>query len=192
MRFAHALALAALRIERPAGATIAVLVAHMRLGSAVLDILSSVTVIHALPQICVERLQGVRLDSCDRRGAEDRTYVLVGLADVVAPRARRNIDRNLEVAIEQLIQGCRCAGGAPLVDLTLKPRERLLGMLLGVRPRRDRLSEVDGFLRDRIHSGVDTHPIAAAAFLDVASSSACHGSRHMTDRTRLHAQSHAQ
>jgi len=64
----------------------------------------------------------------------------------------------LEVLVEQLVDGRVRAGLALLVDLVEQPRARRLGRTARLRARRDQLDEIAPPAGDRVLPRVDAHP----------------------------------
>ena len=95
----------------------------------------------ARPQLCVERLDGLRLQATQRQSAEDRSDVVADVALVRDPRRRLDVE-DRQVPVQHLVGGGAGARVAALVNLGEQPRPGLLRLLGRPRSGRDGLVEV--------------------------------------------------
>ena len=128
-----------------------------------------------------------RLQRADLLLADQRPDVAAGERLVGRQRGRLDLQQ-LEVLLQQLIDGRRRPRLLLVVDLGGEPAQGALRVLPGRRAGGDDLTEVVAPLRDRVDSGVDARPQRAAGeLLDPAAlpSAWCRGSSHGTKLARF-------
>ena len=121
------------------------LVAQVGSLGSMLDEGPSTAMVLALAKVGIERFEDLGVHSSNRQMPEGRPDVLVDLGEIAAPGAGLGVE-HLQPAVQQLVEGRRCAWVPLLVDLVEQSGEDLLGLRTGAWARRNGLPEVEATL----------------------------------------------
>jgi len=111
-----------------------------------LNLRSTVAVVPTPSELGVERLQDLSIDPAHLHGAENRSDVLTDVTLVAGLCVRSNIEQ-LEVPIEELIDGGRSPRVSLLVNLIEQADQCPLSISLGLPPGGNGLDEIATLLR---------------------------------------------